>query len=102
MSQFWWRLRHNFLFSWRLWLALLALVMMQAVLHKAVGLSAWVVMVFNCVVGAWLGKLAGKADIEERDERHEAAWAAWQARWDQAVRDGLGLEPRHADQEGRE
>lgn len=87
----------NFLFSWRLWLALLALLMMQFVLYEAVGLGQWVVLAMNVVVGGWLGILAGRADNEEQLEARERAHARWRARWDHAVREGLGLEPDYGD-----
>lgn len=58
--------------SWRLWLGILAMTVMQQVLHHAVGLTGFAVMVVNVAIGAWLGSLACRADLEERLERVQA------------------------------
>lgn len=87
----------NFLLSWRLWLCFLAMVVVSFVLILAVDLNSGIGALLNMVIGAWLGPLACRADNEERLEAWERAHALWRARWDHAVRQGLGLEPDYGD-----
>lgn len=65
----------NPLRSWRIWLSFLALAVFQAVMSEAVDLNQWLAMGSTMVLGAWLGVLAGRADIEEAREFMKARFA---------------------------